>query len=75
MSGIVQALYCFITFFFFPFWLHLAAQPGRESVPAAVHVWSPNRWTEGEFPMIYFFPSFPKPYEVGTFIISMLQGT
>lgn len=41
----------FSYYFFFSFWLHLAAQPGRESVPAAVHVWSPNHWTKGEFPV------------------------
>ena len=49
-----QALYKHFHFFlllFFSFWLHLAAQPGTESVPAAVHVWSPNHWTKGEFPI------------------------
>ena len=54
----------FSLFFFFYFWLHLAAcgisvpRPGIEPVPPASEAWSLNHWAAREFqPFSLFFPT------------------
>ena len=36
----------------------LVPQPGFESRPSAMRVWSPNHWTTREFPCHFFFFKF-----------------